>query len=82
MGMAQDGFETSPSFSSTNGGLTAAFLLSQGFPAYAPAPDLSAGFLNGQSGPTYRQLGGNSLPYREHQEPGGQFLMCFGISHD
>jgi hypothetical protein len=65
-GVAQDGFNASPAFGSTMGGLTPAFLLSQGFPQnYQRPPDLDPGFLNGQWGPNYRPQDGNRLPYTQ-----------------
>lgn len=65
-GVAQDGFNASPAFGSTMGGLSPAFLLAQGFPQnYQRAPDLDPGFLNGQYGPNYRPKDGNRLPYTQ-----------------
>ena len=61
-GMSLDGFNATPSFSSTNGGLTAAFLLSEGFPQnFARPPFIDPGFLNGQEGPMYRPFDANRL---------------------
>ncbi len=65
-GIAQDGYDVSPAFSSTNGGLTTAFLLSQGLPQnFQRPPLLVPGFDNGQGGPIYRPLDANRLPYSQ-----------------
>ena len=65
-GVAQDGFNSSPVFGSTLGGLSPAFLLSQGFPqGFQNPPYLDPGFLNGQSGPLYRPGDANRLPYSQ-----------------
>jgi hypothetical protein len=66
MGIATDGFDANPVFSSTLGGLQAAFVLSQGFPQnFARPPFTTGSFLNGQNGPTYRPFQGNRLPYSQ-----------------
>ena len=65
-GIATDGFNAYPSFSSTLGGLQPAFILSQGFPQnFTHPPDFDPSQLNGESGPNYRQLQGNRLPYAQ-----------------
>lgn len=65
-GIAQDGFWTSPSFGSSNGGLTAAFLLQNGFPQnFQRPPFLDLGYLNGQGGPNYRPFDSNRRPYAQ-----------------
>jgi hypothetical protein len=65
-GMAQDGFNSSPSFSSSNGGLTPAFLLGDGFPQnFQHPPIIDSSFLNGQNGPTYRPFDANRLSYAQ-----------------
>jgi Carboxypeptidase regulatory-like domain len=65
-GIAQDGFNTTPTLSSTQGGLTPAMILSQGFPSNLPrTPVISPSFLNGQGGPIYRPLNANRLPYSQ-----------------
>jgi Carboxypeptidase regulatory-like domain len=63
-GIAQDGFNTTPTLSSSQGGLSPAMILSQGFPANLPSSaQISSSFLNGQSGPLYRPSTANRLPY-------------------
>jgi hypothetical protein len=48
------------------GGLTPVLILSQGFPSdIQKTPVVSSTFLNGQSGPTYRPVAANHLPYSE-----------------
>jgi carboxypeptidase family protein len=65
-GIAQDGFSTTPTFSSPDNGLSPAFLLSQGFPQnFARPPFIDSGFLNGQGGPNYRPFDANRLPYSQ-----------------
>ena len=65
-GIATDGFDETPAFSSTVGGLSPAFLLSQGLPQnFTPPPLLDPTLLNGQNGPNYRQIDGNRLPYSQ-----------------
>ena len=65
-GIAQDGFNTNPTLSSSMGGLSPALILSQGFPAYIPkTPVISSTFLNGQNGPIYRPSEANRLPYAQ-----------------
>ena len=61
-GIAQDGFNTTPTLSSSVGGLTPAMMLSEGFPSNLPnKPVISSTFLNGQGGPLYRPLNANHL---------------------
>ena len=82
-GIAQDGFNTSPSFSSGLGGLSPAFLLSEGLPQdFQRPPFIDSGFLNGQDGPIYRPSDANRLAYAqqwnltvEHQFT-GNFYIC------
>jgi hypothetical protein len=58
-GMAQDGFVSNVTFSSTLGGLQPAFLLSQGFPQdFVPPPFIDSAYRNGQS-LLYRTIDGN-----------------------
>lgn len=65
-GIAQDGFNSSPAFGSSLGGLSPAFLLSEGFPGgFQNPPYLNPGFLNGQYGPVYRPKDANRLPYSQ-----------------
>jgi hypothetical protein len=65
-GIAQDGFNTSPVFASSLGGMEAAFVLSDGFPQGFPLPPfLDPGLLNGQPGPVYRPIEANRLPYSQ-----------------
>jgi hypothetical protein len=63
MGLATDGFDANPAFSSTLGGMQPAFLLSQGYPGYAKPPFIDQSYDNGLSGPSYREFGGNRVPY-------------------
>jgi hypothetical protein len=61
-GIAQDGFNTTPTLSSSVGGLSPAMILSQGFPSNLPSkPVITSTFLNGQGGPLYRPLNANRL---------------------
>src|SRR5439155_2773311 len=65
-GIGQDGFNFTPSFSSTNGGLNPAFVLAQGLPQnFQRPPFIDSAFLNGQSGPTYRPFDANRLTYAQ-----------------
>jgi carboxypeptidase family protein len=65
-GIANDGFNANPSFSSSQGGLVAAFALSDGPPQnFARPPFLDSGFLNGQGAPLYRPIDANRLPYSQ-----------------
>ncbi len=63
-GLALDGFSSTPSFGSSNGGLTPAFLLQQGFPqTFQRPPFIDSSFLNGQYGPIYRPFDANRRSY-------------------
>ncbi|HEY8461769.1 MAG TPA: hypothetical protein VIM99_15370, partial [Blastocatellia bacterium] len=65
-GVSQDGYNANPSFSSSQGGLVAAFDLSDGPPQnFARPPFLDEGFLNGQNAPIYRPIDANRLPYTQ-----------------
>lgn len=65
-GIAQDGFQASPSFSSTNAGMTAAFLLQNGLPQnFARPPSINLGQLNGTGSPSYRPFDSNRRPYSQ-----------------
>jgi hypothetical protein len=65
-GIAQDGFNSTPAFSSPDGGLTPAFLLQQGFPPISPLPPfINSSFLNGQVGPIYRPVSANHRAYAQ-----------------
>jgi hypothetical protein len=80
-GIAQDGFNANVSFSSTDGGLTPAFILSQGFPQnFQHPPFIDPSYRNGQN-LNYRPPDGNRRPYSqqwnltiERQIP-GNFLI-------
>src|SRR5205823_9776522 len=66
-GIAQDGFNAEFAFSSTNGGLTPAFILSQGFPSIPTdqlPPFIDSSYRNGQS-LLYRPFDANRLPYSQ-----------------
>jgi hypothetical protein len=57
------GFNANPSFSSSLGGMDAAFTLSQGFPQnFAHPPIISPGAVNGQGSILYRPFDANRLP--------------------
>jgi len=65
-GIALDGFNLTPSFSSTDGGLTPAFLLQNGLPqTFQKPPFIDPSYLNGQSGPQYRAFDANRRPYAQ-----------------
>jgi carboxypeptidase family protein len=65
-GAALDGFMTSQSQGSSQGGMTAAFLLSQGLPPLSQLPPtIDRSFLNGKGGPTYRPFDGNQHSYSQ-----------------
>jgi len=65
-GISQDGFNITPSFGSSLGGMDAAFLLSQGLPQnFTKPPFIDPSFDNGQSGPIYRPANANRLPYTQ-----------------
>jgi hypothetical protein len=65
-GNSQDGYVSTPTFSSSNGGITPPFLLSQGIPQnFVKPPALTGTFDNGQAGPVYRAFDANRLPYAQ-----------------
>jgi Carboxypeptidase regulatory-like domain len=65
-GVGQDGFNITPTYSSTENNLIPAFKLSDGPPQNFPRPPfLDPGFLNGQTPPTYRPMDGNRPPYSQ-----------------
>jgi hypothetical protein len=65
-GVSQDGFNATPTFSSSQGGLEAAFVLSQGFPQnFARPPFINPGADNGTSTINYRPFEANRLPYAQ-----------------
>ena len=65
-GMSLDGFNASPSFSSSLGGMEATFLLSQGFPQNFEHPAfIDSSFRNGQNAPNYRPFDANRLAYAQ-----------------
>ena len=65
-GISQDGYNETASFSSSQGGTKAAFVLSNGFPSNHPVPpDLVPTFDNGQNSPNYRPRKANRLPYTQ-----------------
>jgi hypothetical protein len=65
-GESLDGFNASPSFSSTLGGMQAAYVLDQGFPQNYPHPPfINSGADNGQGVTQYRPFGANRLPYSQ-----------------
>jgi len=65
-GISQDGFNATPAFSSSLGGLQAAFVLSEGFPQnFAHPPFISAGADNGAGSINYRPFEANRLPYAQ-----------------
>jgi hypothetical protein len=65
-GISLDGFSANPSFSSTQGGIQPAFLLSEGFPQnFTPPPTIRSDYRNGQ-GILYRPIDANHRSY-SHQ---------------
>jgi hypothetical protein len=63
-GIAQDGYNATAVFSSSQGGTQAAFVLSDGLPSNHPVPpNLVSTFDNGGNAPVYRPRTGNRLPY-------------------
>lgn len=65
-GASADGFQLNQSFSSSLGGLNAAFLLQNGFPQnFTHPPDVSNTFDNGRYPGLYRPFTGNRLPYSQ-----------------
>jgi hypothetical protein len=64
-GIAQHGLTSNPSFSSTQGGLEPAMILTEGFPQnFARPPFIDASFQNGQD-ILYRDFNGNRLTYSQ-----------------
>jgi hypothetical protein len=65
-GSSADGFQLTPSFSSSLGGMNPAFLLQNGFPQNFPHPPLVSSSLdNGLSPSMYRPFDANRLPYSQ-----------------
>jgi len=65
-GISQDGYNANASFSSSQGGTQAAFLLSNGLPSNHPVPpNLVPTFDNGAFAPVYRARTANRLPYSQ-----------------
>jgi hypothetical protein len=65
-GVSQDGFSTTPSFSSGEGGLQPAFLLSRGFPQdFQHPPLINASADNGLSSILFRPFNADRLPYAQ-----------------
>lgn len=65
-GISQDGYNANAVFGSSQGGLQAAFLLSDGMPSNHPVPpNLVSTFDNGGYAPVYRPKNGNRLPYTQ-----------------
>ena len=65
-GITQDGYNTTPVFGSSLGGLQAAFVLGNGFPQnFTPPPQLVATIDNGQNPAIYRPVNANRLPYAQ-----------------
>jgi hypothetical protein len=83
-GISQDGYNANASFSSSQGGTQAAFILSDGFPSNHPVPpNLVSTFDNGANTPNYRPRTANRLPYTqqwnltvEHQFTGRDYLSA------
>jgi hypothetical protein len=65
-GMRADGFNSSPSVSSSEAGIQAGMVLSQGFPQnFQQPPFIDPSFDNGQAGPLYRPFDANRLSYAQ-----------------
>ena len=65
-GVSQDGFAANPTFSSSLGGMQAAFLLNEGFPQNFPQPPfIDASADNGSGSINYRPFDANRLPYAQ-----------------
>ena len=65
-GIATDGLTSSPSFSSTQGGLEPAMILSEGFPQnFQRPPFIDPSFANGTGSIHYRGFEGNRLSYSQ-----------------
>jgi Carboxypeptidase regulatory-like domain len=83
-GISQDGYNANASFSSSQGGTQAAFILSDGFPSNHPVPpNLVPTFDNGANTPNYRPRTANRLPYTqqwnltvEHQFTGRDYVAA------
>jgi hypothetical protein len=83
-GISQDGYNANASFSSSQGGTQAAFILSDGFPSNHPLPpNLVPTFDNGGNTPNYRPRTANRLPYTqqwnltvEHQFTGRDYVAA------
>jgi hypothetical protein len=83
-GISQDGYNANASFSSSQGGTQAAFILSDGFPSNHPVPpNLVPTFDNGGNTPNYRPRTANRLPYTqqwnltvEHQFTGRDYVAA------
>ena len=83
-GISQDGYNATASFSSSNGGAQAAFILSNGLPSNHPVPpDLVSTFDNGGNTPVYRPRTANRLPYGqqwnltvEHEFTGHDYISA------
>ena len=81
-GISWDGFNTNAAFSSSQGGLQAAFILSQGFPQNFPHPPLiDSAADNGLGSIFYRPFDADRLPYAqqwnltlEHQFTGNFYV--------
>ncbi len=63
-GVSQDGYNATPNFGSSVGGLQAAFVLSEGLPQnFTPPPMLVSTIDNGLNPAIYRPVSANHLPY-------------------
>ncbi|MGA2983923.1 MAG: TonB-dependent receptor [Terriglobia bacterium] len=62
----QDGFNANPSFTSSNGGITPAFLLQNGLPGdFTHPPFINSSFDNGQTVAMFRDPEAGRLPYTQ-----------------
>jgi hypothetical protein len=83
-GITQDGYNTHAVFGSSQGGLQAAFVLSNGMPQTFPVPpQLTSTFDNGGFAPIYRAKNANRLPYAqqwnltvEHEFTGSDYVSA------
>jgi hypothetical protein len=83
-GISQDGYNASASFTSSQNGTLAAFVLSDGLPSNHPVPpNLVSTFDNGANTPVYRARTANRLPYAqqwnltvEHQFTGRDYVSA------
>jgi hypothetical protein len=65
-GIALDGFNATPAFGSSQGGMEPAFYLSEGFPQdFQRPPFIDSSYQNGRD-TLYRPLDGNRRPYAQH----------------